>query len=364
MNKRVRSVVNYLISIVIALMLAFALIAILLIWQGTNPLKTFAALLEGAVVGSGNLGASLVLATPLILGGLGIALSFRCGIFNIGGEGQLYLGALAATWLGVNVTGLPPVLHIIVCLLGSMLFGGLWALIPGYLKISRGYNEVITSVLLNYVSVYFVNYTLSSIFKSPGAVNNQSPKILESAWLSKIMPGSELNTSFFLAIGIVILFYFLFYKTDYGFKLRAVGENKEASRTSGVSTRKYLLIAIVISGALAGMAGAVQVLGYQHLMVQDFSPNTGYDVIAVALMGNLHPVGVAVAGIFLGALRSGASVMQIMMGVPVTILYIIQGVVILSILGFSRAKIDFIGLVGGLFTGNKPQKAIKKGAAQ
>ena len=226
---------------------------------------------------------------PEVLGGLGIALSFRCGIFNFGGEGQFYLGAFAATWLGVNLTGLPFFIHIPICLLGSMVFGGLWALIPGWLKIKRGYNETITSVLLNYVGVYFVNYTLASFFRAEGVLNHQSPKIQTSAMLSKLMKGSELNTSLFLTLAIVILFYFIFYKTDVGFKLRMVGANAETARTSGVNTRKYLLLAIITSGALAGLAGSVQVMGYQHLMVQNFSPNTGYDIISVALMGNLHP---------------------------------------------------------------------------
>lgn len=357
MNKRVRSALNSLISVILALLLAFAVIGILLVWRGYNPVETFLALFEGAFIGKSNLSASVVLAIPLVLGGLGISLSFRCGIFNIGGEGQLYLGAFAAAWLGVHLTGLPFWLHIPICLLGSMVFGGLWALLPGYLKIRKGYNEVITSVLLNYVGLYFVNYTLSSFFKAPGALNNQSPKIQESAMLTKLLPGTELSTSLYLTLGIVVLFYFIFYKTDVGFKLRAVGANLEAARTSGVNTRKYLLIAIITSGALAGLAGSVQVLGYQHLLVQNFSPNTGYDIISVALMGNLHPIGAALAGFLLGALRSGASVMQIMIGVPVTILYIIQGIVILSVLGFSYAKIDFIGLVSGRRRGAAAKEA-------
>ncbi len=364
MMKRVCAVVNYMIGIAIALLLAFALIAVLLLWQGVNPFDTFAALFQGALVGWPNLSASLLLATPLILGGLGIALSFRCGIFNIGGEGQLYLGALAATWIGVNLGGLPPFLLIPLCILASIVFGGLWALIPGYLKITRGYNETVTSVLLNYVSVNFVNYALASFFRAEGMLNHQSPKISENAHLTKFTTGSELNTGFLMAIGAVVLFYFIFYKTDCGFKLRAVGSNMEASRTSGMNTKGYLLTAILISGALAGVAGSVQVMGYQYLMVQNFSPNTGYDVIAVALMGNLHPIGVAVAGVFLGALRSGASVMQIMMGVPVTILYVIQGIIILSVLGFSRAKIDFIGFLGNALKRGKRNDTPQKEAVQ
>ncbi len=349
MGKRVYSVVNYLISVLLALLLAFAVVSGILLWRGISPAETFVELFRGAFMGWTNLSASLLLATPLMLGGLGIALSFRCGIFNIGGEGQLYLGALAATMAAVYLGGLPSFVLIPLCLLISMIFGGLWALIPGYLKISRSYNETVTSVLLNYVSVNFVNYALGSFFADEEVLNHQSPKISENAMLFKLGEGTALNASFLLALVIVAVFYFIFYKTDYGFKLRVVGSNMEASRTSGMNTKAYLLGAIMISGALAGLAGSTQIMGYQHLMVQNFSPNTGYDVISVALMGNLHPVGVALAAILLGALRSGASVMQITMGVPITVLYIMQGIIILSVLGFSRAKIDYIGRIKGIF---------------
>lgn len=353
MKNHVRAVLNYTISALLALLLAFFIISLLLLWQGFNPLKVFAALFQGAFVGMSNFGSSLVLATPLILGGLGIAISFRCGIFNIGGEGQLYLGAFAATLAGVYFAALPKLVLVPLCVLFSMAAGGLWALVPGYLKISKSYNEVITSVLMNYIGVYFVNYALSSFFKDYTKLNHQSPPIGQGARLAKIMPGSELNTSFILTLAIVLLVYFLFYKTDWGFKLRVVGTNPVAGQTAGINTKKYLLVAIIASGALIGMAGATQVLGYQYVLMQNFSPNTGYDVIAVALMGNLHPFGVVISGVFLGALRSGASVMQIIIGVPVTILYIIQGIIILSVIGFSRTKIDYVGKVENWLLGDK-----------
>ena len=176
MNKRARAMVNYLISIVIALLLAFAIIGALLLWQGVDPVETFLALFQGAFIGKSNLVASLLLATPLILGGLGIALSFRCGIFNIGGEGQLYLGAFAATWLGVNLAGLPFWLHIPICFLGSMIFGGLWALIPGYLKISKGYNETVTSVLLELCGGIFCQLCPLQLFQSAGRAESPIPQ--------------------------------------------------------------------------------------------------------------------------------------------------------------------------------------------
>lgn len=353
MKDNIRSVMNYLIGVILALILAFFILSILLLWQGFNPFNVVVELFKGAFGGIQNFAASLVLATPLILGGLGIAISFRCGIFNIGGEGQIYLGALAGTMVGVYFGHLPAYLLIPLCLLASVIAGGLWALIPGYLKIKKGFNEVITSVLLNYVGVNFVNYTLASFFKDHSKLNHQSLPIGEGARLTKLVPGSELNTSFIIALFLSLLVYLVFYKTDWGFKLRMVGLNSEAARTSGVNISKYLLLAIIASGAFIGIAGSAQVMGYEYVLMQNFSPNTGYDVIAVALMGNLHPFGVVVAAIFMGALRNGTTVMQIMLGVPVTILGIIQGIVILCIVGFSRAQIDFIAKFVGLFNKNK-----------
>lgn len=345
MNKAMRSAINTFLAVVLALIFAFVLMAFLLLWQGYNPGKIFISLLRGAFGGWSSISSSLVLSIPLVLGGLGIALSFRCGIFNIGGEGQLYLGAFVGTWLGVNLLGVPHLLHVPICLLGSMLAGGIWAFIPGYLKITKGYNETITSVLLNYVGLYFANYTLTTWFKAEGSLNNQSPTMQESAWLTKLQQYGELSTALYITIAVVILFYFIFYKTDLGFKLRVVGANQTAALTSGIATKRYLLCAIMISGALAGMAGSIQIMGYQHLMVTNFSPNTGYDIISVALMGNLHPFGVALSGFLIGALRSGSTEMQIFTGVPVTILDILQGVVILCVLGFQYSKIDFVGMV-------------------
>ena len=348
MNKSVRSTINSVISVILALLLAFILLAFVLVWRGYDPIRVFSTLISGAFIGGYSLSSSTVMAIPLILGGLGIALSFRCGIFNIGGEGQLYLGALAATWLGVTIKGLPYVIHIPICLLGSMIAGAIWAFIPGYLKIKKGYNEVILSILLSYIGLYLTNYMLAGPFKAEGVLNNQSPKIENSAFLTKLFPTGELSTALYMTITAVAVFYFIFTKTDVGFKLRVVGANMTAARTAGISTRKYLLATIMVSGAFAGMAGSVQILGYQHLMVQNFSPNTGYDIISVAIMGNLHPIGVALSGFLIGALRSGATEMQIMTGVPVTILDMIQGVIILCVISFQYLKIDFVGKIGRL----------------
>lgn len=352
-----RNTINYLISSILAIFVALLLISFLLVWQGTNPISAYAALFSGAFQGMGNFGASLVLATPLMLAGLGIALSFRAGIFNIGAEGQLYLGAMAATFVGANLTGLPPLLHITLAFLASMVVGGLWGFIPGYLKIKKGFNEVITSILLNYIGVYFVNYAVSSFLKDPGSFAPQSLPLQPSARLAKFMTGSELNSSIILGLVITIILYIVLYKTDWGFQVRAIGSNREAGRTAGMNTNKVFITAIGISGALAGLAGAVQIMGYQYILLQNFSPNTGYDSIAVALLGNLNPIGTAIAAIFFGALRNGANTMQIIMNIPVTIVYIIQAIIIICILGFSATKIDYISWLRNLQI-KLPKKAV------
>ena len=349
---------NYLIAVCLSLLLAFSLISILLLAQGYRPLPAFQALLEGAFQGYPNLGTSFLYATPLIFGGLGIALSFKSGIFNIGAEGQLYLGALAATAVGAYVKA-PGLLHILLAMAAGMAAGALWAFIPGFLKISRGFNEVITSVLLNYVAVNFVNFMLAGPMKDRGVHNNQSMPVAPGARLATLAKGSELNAGFLLALCAVVVFFVIFYRTDWGFRLRAVGFNPNCSRAVGINTKKTLLTAIVTSGALSGLAGTVQILGYQYIMLQNFSPNTGFDCIAVALLGNLHPFGVLAAAVFYGSLRNGVSVMQIFTGIPVTIVFIMQGIIVLSVLAFSQSKIDFIAWMRKCFS---PRTAEKGGA--
>ncbi|QGP91097.1 Branched-chain amino acid transport system / permease component [Neomoorella glycerini] len=297
---------------------------------------------EGAFSGLGNFGASLVLAIPLMLAGLGIALAFRSGIFNIGAEGQLYLGAMAATYFGARYHDLPFIIHLPLALAASCAAGALWALIPGYLKVRRGFNEVITTILLNYIGVHFVNYAVNSFLKDPATYAPQSPPVAATARLPKLLPGTELNAGLFLGLLAAGILFVIIYKTDWGYQLRAVGSNPEAARTAGMNADRTLIGAMIVSGSLAGLAGAVQILGYQYILLQDFSPNTGYDAIAVALLGKLNPLGTVMAAIFFGALRNGANTMQILTGIPVTIVYVIQAIIILCVLGFTRLKLNFI----------------------
>ncbi|MGI9952641.1 ABC transporter permease [Moorellaceae bacterium AZ2] len=345
MRSKLLDTLNYLIVATLAIVIALVLSSFVLLWQGTKPWEAYAALFQGAFSGLDNFGASVVLSMPLMLAGLGIALAFRAGIFNIGAEGQLYLGAMAATFVGSQVHSLPLAIHLPLALAASGVVGGLWAFIPGYLKIRRGFNEVITTILLNYIGVHFVNYSVHSFLKDPATFAPQSPPVAPTARLPKLVAGSELNAGLFLGLLLAVLLFLLLYKTDWGYQLRAVGSNPVASRTAGINVDRTLMLAMVSSGALAGLGGAVQILGYQNILLQDFSPNTGYDAIAVALLGRLHPLGTVASALFFGALRNGVNTMQIIMGVPVTIVYVIQAVIILCVLGFSKWKLDITRLL-------------------
>lgn len=337
--KKFEVVLGYVISSVISIVVSLVISAGVLLAQGTDPISAFTYLFQGAFGDIGGFSASLVSATPLMLAGLGIAFAFRAGIFNIGAEGQLYLGAMLATWVATLPLGLPKVVHLPLALLAGMAAGAFWAFIPSYLKVAKGFNEVITTILMNYIGVYFVNYSVHGFLQEPGGYLPQSAPIVETARLPKLVANTELHAGLLVGLVGAVVLYILLQKTDFGYQLRCVGSNPEAARTSGMNAKLTLIIAMLVSGAFAGLAGTAEILGYQNLLLENFSPNTGYDAIAVALLGRLNPIGVVLAAIFFGALRNGANIMQIMTGVPVTIVYIIQAVIILSVLGFSTCKI-------------------------
>jgi simple sugar transport system permease protein len=337
--KKVESFLNYLLSSLLAVLIAFSISALVLVGQGISPFKAFGYIFKGSMGSIGGFSASLVTAYPLMLAGLGIAFAFRAGIFNIGAEGQIYLGAMFATWVGTLPLGVPAFIHLPLALLAGMAAGAAWAFIPVYLKVTRGFNEVIITILLNYIGVYFVNASVQSFLQQSSGLYPQTDKVMVAAQLPKLIANTELHAGIILGIVGAIVLYIIQQKTDYGYQFRCVGSNPEAARTSGINAKRTLIAAMLISGAFAGLAGAGQILGFQHLLLENFSPNTGYDAIAVALLGRLNPFGVVIAAIFIGALRTGANTMQIMLGVPVTIVYIIQAIIILCVLAFSNWKI-------------------------
>jgi ABC-type uncharacterized transport system permease subunit len=274
---------------------------------------------------------SLVLSVPYILSGLAVAVGFRAGLFNIGVEGQFVIGGLCAVIVGYTITGLPAILHLPLSLLAGAASGGLWAAIPGYLKAKTGAHEVINTIMLNYVAFRLVDWLL----KEPLEVvqgTHRTPDILPTAELPRFFPHPiRFHAGFVLALLVAAAIYWFLFKTTWGFELRTVGANPEAARYGGMSITRNFVLAMGLSGALAGLAGATESLGVTRNMTLGFSAGYGFDSIALALLGKSHPLGVVLAGILFGTLRAGGKRMQSVAGIPLEIISIMQALVIIFV---------------------------------
>jgi len=273
---------------------------------------------------------SLVQSTPFILAGLAVALGFKCGLFNIGAEGQFLMGALASAWIGYTFQ-LPWYIHLPLAVLGGALAGAIWAAIPGYLKALTGAHEVVNTIMMNYIAFRLSDWLLNGPMMATG-YRPVTPVIQVTANLPRFFPEpTRLNLGFVLALLAAAFVYWLLFKTTIGFEIRAVGTNPHAAKYAGMNVTRNFILVMVLSGALAGLGGATQVLGVDHWVGQGFSAGYGFDSIAIALLGNSHPLGVVLAALLWGTLRSGATRMQSMSGIPIDIVSIIQGLVIVFV---------------------------------
>ncbi|MFQ5409977.1 MAG: ABC transporter permease [Anaerolineales bacterium] len=272
---------------------------------------------------------SLVTTTPLIFGGLAVALGFRAGLFNIGAEGQLFVGATFATYVGFAFTNLPAIIHIPFALAAGALGGAIWGFIPGWLKAKTGGHEVINTIMMNFVAFRLSEWLLSGPMQRPESFNPVSPNITPSAELPRFFDAPiRFHLGFFVALGAAYLVYWLLFRTTWGFDLRTVGSNPHAARYAGMNTVLVTVLAMGISGGLAGLAGANEVLGVNHNLAMAFSSGTGFDSIAIALLGKSHPLGVVVAALLFGFLKAGATNMQLSAGIPIDIIAILQALVL------------------------------------
>jgi simple sugar transport system permease protein len=274
---------------------------------------------------------SLVISVPYILAGLGVAIGFQCNLFNIGAEGQLYIGGLATAFIGYAVTGLPWYIHAPLAIAAGGLAAGLWGFIPGILKARFGAHEVINTIMMNYIAFRLTDYLLSGPMKSKGGIP-VTPDVLPSARLATLFSSPvRLHWGFFIAVALVFVVYWLLFKTTFGMEIRMVGANLRAARYAGISVTRTMAVTMAISAALCGLAGSIHLLGVDHRMVKAFSPGYGFDAIALALLGNSNPLGVLLASLLFGFLRGGAGRMQSVAGTPVEIIRIIQGMVVVFI---------------------------------
>jgi simple sugar transport system permease protein len=320
-----------------AVLLALFLAGIIIFITGSNPLTAYGALIEGAFLRPAtNTRASaftdtLVAMTPFLLLSLGIALSFTAGLFNVGAEGQFYMGALAATYAGFSITGLPMIIHLPLVLLAGAVAGGFWSGIAGVLKAKRGASEVITTIMLNYVAYSVVDYLVNGPLRDTGTAP-RTPNIADSAVIPAIFSAPDrLHYGFVLALVATIAYWFVMNKTTLGFRLRTAGANSDAARYSGMNTERLTIQAMALSGALCGIAGAVEVLSLYRYLPSAFTSGYGFDAIAVALLGQGNPIGLVLAALLFGAMQNGSTYMQFAAGVSNYIIAVLQAFIIIFV---------------------------------
>lgn len=325
---------------VFATLTALLIGAVMLLFLRVNPLEAYQALWEGAFGSSNAIAETLVKATPLLLVALGICISFRGDMINIGGEGQMIVGAILATWIGLTCTTLPGWLVIMLAMLAGFLGGALWGGIPGVLKAYFNVNEILSTVMMNAIAVQLMNYLLRGPLIDPAQAQlaskiPQTAPLLDVFRLPRLVP-TRLHLGALLAVILALLVYILLWRTTLGYRIRAVGQNPHAARYAGIKVQRYMVLALLLSGAFSGLAGATQVYGVNYRMITDgsasgFTGSAGFNGIVAALFGQLHPLWSIPASILFGALLVGANKMQRMVQVPSALVIALNGLVVVFV---------------------------------
>ena len=347
-NKRVGRFIDALLPL-IATLAALAVGAVMLLLLGVNPVDAYGAMLEGAFGSSNALAETLVKATPLLLVGLGICVAFRGNVINIGGEGQMIIGAILGTLVGLSFSDWPGWAVIILSLFVGFLGGAAWGAIPGVLKAYFNVNEILSTIMMNAIAIQTMNFLLAGPMIDPAQAElaskiPQTARLMDAFRLPRLVP-TRLHLGALIAVVFAFLVYILLWRTIWGYRIRAVGQNPSASRYAGVNVKRYIVLAILLSGAFAGLAGVVQVFGVNYRMITDgsatgFTGSAGFNGIVVALFGQLHPLGAIPASIFFGALLVGANKMQRVMQVPSALITALNGLVVVFVVSseFWRKK--------------------------
>lgn len=291
------------------------------------PLKAYGALIDGSVGSFNAVVQTLVESTPLLLAGLAVGLGFKAGLFNIGAQGQFLLGALGAAVVGGWLAGGPAWLAIPLAVLAGIVAGAIYGFIPGVLKAFTGAHEVVTTIMLNYIAVYILAYLITGPLRDPFATFARTVDVGHAAL--PLLPGTRNgHVGILLAAIAVPIVWWLLYRSTLGFQIRAVGENPDAARYAGMRPRALIVLTMSVSGLLAGLAGAIQILGLTKHMPIGYASTIGFDAIAVALLGRSHPVGILLAALLFGAMRAGSGLMQVRAGIPVQMVDVLQGVIL------------------------------------
>ena len=344
MTKQFR--ILYKVSIIILAILAAMLIgSIILMTIGADVFKTYLVILFEPLKTTLQLSEVLLRAIPLTIIALGISVAYRSGIINIGAEGQMAMGILGTTAVALAFPELPKPVLLPMAVLAGAISGGVWGFIPGFLKAKLQVSELLSTVMLNYIAAQFYTFLLRGPMLDPaeltmGSGTPQSMRLSRNLWLDRFLPGTRLHTGLFFALILALLIYFLLWKTKYGYKMRAAGASARAAKYGGISVTWYLVIAMVISGAFAGMAGAIGIAGVHRRAIEGITGGYGFSGIVVALFGGLHPAGIIPASFFFGLLIVGADMTQRMVGVPANMVNVLQGVIILVIVATKMILAD------------------------
>lgn len=323
-KKLILEILKPLLTIIIALFIG----VLLILPTGTSPIEAYTVLFEGAFGSANNIYNTLARSTPLLFTGLAAAVAFKSGVFNIGIEGQLYMGAMAAALTGIYLGDMPAMILIPVCLLMAAFAGMLWAFIPGILKTKLDINIVIVCIMTNSIAQLFTDYLATYPFKGELPIG-ATLKVSENAMLPRLAGRSELNLGFIIAIIIAILLYVVIFKTRFGYEARAFGMNATFAKYIGINPTRKMIVMLFVSGMIAGLAGAEQVMGVSHRFISNFSPGYGFTGITVALLGRHNPLGVIIAALFFGALNQGAIQMEVMTSISRDLISSLQAIMII-----------------------------------
>lgn len=326
-RKQLEGILFPVLSIIVALVLGAVIMAVM----GYNVSNAYLSLLKGAFGNKNSVGETLIQATPLIFTALSYAIALRCGLVNLGAEGQLYIGGICGAIVGAHLTGIPGPIHIILVLAAGFLGGALWGLIVGILKVKFNASELITTIMLNYIALELVSYCVTNApFKdmTPGAAPRMAA-VADSVKLPIIMSQSRLHLGFLFALIGIVFYYIFMWRTTKGYEMRVIGQNPNAGRYSGMNIKTNGILSIFIAGGFAGLGGIINIIGVNYYLAEGFGGNYGFSGIAVALLGSCTPIGILISSILFGALNAGGIKMQLLAGVPSAAIYMIQGMIII-----------------------------------
>ena len=337
-RRLLRSALDAILIPFLAIVTAIVLGGIIIAVVRGNPILAYAGLIQGSFGSAKALSETAVWATPYIMGGLGVALAFKGGLFNIGAEGQLAVGATVSAlvgyalpeWLGTNI---PLIIHLPLAIIVGMIAGGLWASIAGFLKAYTGGHEVINTIMLNYIALNTISFLLNGPMKDrdPNNVIARTPLIAESARIPAIFEGLRVHWGFIFALLVAWFIWWLLNKTTVGFEIRTVGANPDAAKYAGINVKRTIILTMLLSGMLTGLAGTIEVTGLNYRHELGFSVGYGFDAIAIALLGKSHPLGVVLAAILFAAMRNGATRMQFLTQMPIDLISMLQALILLFV---------------------------------